>query len=238
MKKFLKITGFTITRCGMYEPSAGIEVRSNAVNIIHNKFYANNRDSVELFGSNNVVRDNMITHTSTGVESRDGASYNLIAENDFLDCSSIAVWIHDSNYNVIRSNTMIGNYIGVDICLGVGNLIGGNFVSQSASVGIYLLYRVYNNIIRNNNIVSNSIGMLLYSAPGDSNQIYHNNFVDNNQSAFDELVDSWDNGYPSGGNYWSDYNGTDNNHDGIGDIPYSISGGSNQDRYPLIRPWG
>jgi len=56
----------------------------------------------------------------------------------------------------------------------------------------------------------------------------------------------WDNGYPSGGNYWSDYNGTDlycgphqneTGSDGIGDKPYMIDG-NNTDRYPLIYPHG
>ena len=50
----------------------------------------------------------------------------------------------------------------------------------------------------------------------------------------------WDDGYPSGGNYWSSYNGTDvlrgtyqneTGSDGIGDMPYG------QDRYPLMNPW-
>jgi len=55
----------------------------------------------------------------------------------------------------------------------------------------------------------------------------------------------WDDGYPSGGNYWSDYTDIDvfsgpyqnvTGSDGIGDIPYTIDE-NNQDRYPLIYPW-
>jgi hypothetical protein len=46
----------------------------------------------------------------------------------------------------------------------------------------------------------------------------------------------WDNGFPSGGNYWSDYTGTYTNGDGIGDTPYVIDA-NNQDRYPLMNPW-
>jgi hypothetical protein len=60
---------------------------------------------------------------------------------------------------------------------------------------------------------------------------------------------SWDDGYPSGGNYWSDYNGTDFYHgpyqnvtgsDGIGDTPYVVNViyGNDTDHYPLMKPYG
>jgi hypothetical protein len=51
------------------------------------------------------------------------------------------------------------------------------------------------------------------------------------------MANAWDDGYPSGGNYWSDYTGTDANYDGIGDTPYTIDA-LNQDRYPLMGPFG
>jgi len=63
---------------------------------------------------------------------------------------------------------------------------------------------------------------------------------------YSNLVNTWDNGYPSGGNYWCDYAGGDlysgpyqneSGSDGIGDTPY-IMDASNMDRYPLIYPFG
>jgi hypothetical protein len=43
-------------------------------------------------------------------------------------------------------------------------------------------------------------------------------------------VNKWDNG--SIGNYWSNYNGTDANNDGIGESPYMMDV-NNKDNYPL-----
>jgi len=46
---------------------------------------------------------------------------------------------------------------------------------------------------------------------------------------------SWDDG--SRGNYWSAYTGFDNNNDGIGDTPYTLSGPKNsKDFFPLMSP--
>jgi len=93
-----------------------------------------------------------------------------------------------------------------------------------------------NNIITNNDIQYNH-NYGLYVIAGN-NSIYHNNFIKNAYQAFDVLANStWDGGYPTGGNYWDDYNGTDSNEDGIGDIPYP-TGNSSADQYPLIHPYG
>jgi len=58
-------------------------------------------------------------------------------------------------------------------------------------------------------------------------------------------VNVWDDGYPSGGNFWSDYEGVDEKSgsnqdqpgsDGVGDTAYAIDV-NNTDRYPLMAPF-
>jgi hypothetical protein len=83
-----------------------------------------------------------------------------------------------------------------------------------------------------------------------NNEVYHNSFIHNTgpvqAGGDDQSVNLWDDGYPSGGNYWSDYNGTDlcsgsyqneTDSDGIGDAPYVVYTNIT-DRYPLIAPLG
>ena len=98
--------------------------------------------------------------------------------------------------------------------------------------------------ITDNNIAANSNGILLSSS--SNNTVYHNNFANNlHQVTSDGSLNIWDNGYPSGGNYWTDYAGSDlcsgphqniTGSDGIGDTPYVIDSG-NADRYPLMNPY-
>ena len=66
------------------------------------------------------------------------------------------------------------------------------------------------------------------------NTFYHNNFYDAHwlQNDPDFTVSKWDN--RKEGNYWSNYNGSDINSDGIGGILHIIDL-NNQDKYPLIQ---
>ncbi|MCK4405698.1 MAG: hypothetical protein KAV43_04255, partial [Hadesarchaea archaeon] len=92
-----------------------------------------------------------------------------------------------------------------------------------------------NNLITNCTLTNNNLGSKI-SDSSDNNRIFHNNFMSNTRQALDYCTNYWDNGYPSGGNYWSNYTGDDMDNDGIGDTPYSIPGGMNRDLYPFINP--
>jgi len=92
-----------------------------------------------------------------------------------------------------------------------------------------------NNILTANTASDNNCGISLRGSSND-NTIYHNNLINNtDHNAYDTGTNTWD--YGSAGNYYSGYNGTDNNTNGIGDTPYDIPGGNSIDRYPLMQPW-
>jgi len=96
--------------------------------------------------------------------------------------------------------------------------------------------------IRDNDIDANWTAVPLYD---NSNvKVFHNRIKGNEFHAIDRGSNQWDDGYPSGGNYWSNYTGSDMyrgpaqdqpGRDGIGDTPFIIDNDS-QDRYPLIPP--
>lgn len=139
--------------------------------------------------------------------------------------------------NLNIQNFSIGMYIWTE-----NNIVTGNTVSENI-VGILL--SGCNNDITRNYIGKNAMGIFFgVNTPGDEPiniTLTHNNFVDNDvhfSGCFcqdyntTEPMHTWDDG--GEGNFWSDYNGTDTNGDGVGDTPYVIDV-QNQDRYPLIQ---
>ncbi|UCF12952.1 MAG: right-handed parallel beta-helix repeat-containing protein [Thermoplasmatales archaeon] len=138
------------------------------------------------------------------------------------------------------------------------NVVIGCDIFDNSDYGIYfwghdgggVVAITINNYIYENTIYGNQLyGLCIESTEGancGNNYIYHNNFMNSTNNAYDEHSNIWNDSYPSGGNFWSDYTGDDfykgpnqdiPGSDGIGDKPYNISGDSNQDLYPLMHPF-
>ena len=145
-----------------------------------------------------------------------------------------------SNYNTIKNNNIsLNRDRGIGLWSSNGNIITGNLFTKNSAINIYLYHSSNNSITKNTVAGINSV-YCVYLDFSNDNKIYHNNFINNTPHQATDYggTNSWDNGYPNGGNFWDNYTGVDLNHDGIGDTPYNITGGSSQDRYPLMYPFG
>jgi parallel beta-helix repeat protein len=153
-----------------------------------------------------------------------------------VGCNSITV----ENLNLSRTN------VGLEMWETNDSVISGNVITTNDRYGIWLVSSSGNSI-SGNTISNNGYGIQFSSSSG--NKIYDNNFMNNTSQVFIVMnvwasINEWDNGYPYGGNFWSDYNGSDvysgpyqneTGHDWIGDSPYVIDA-NDIDRYPLMNP--
>jgi parallel beta-helix repeat protein len=176
---------------------------------------------------------------------------NVTVKHTNIKSFDCGILLSSSSNNSIHENNITAyNTFGITLSSSSGNSVSGNNIATS-TIGIALNSSSSYNNVSGNNIAGNFIGMWLNSS--SNNRVFHN-FISNSLQIFDERwvypwippsINSWDDDYPSGGNYWSDYTGIDvksgpiQDHpgsDGIGDIPYVIDA-ENQDRYPLMKPY-
>lgn len=186
-----------------------------------NSFYY----GIYFWQSSNIIayRNNIKANKDYGLYIRHSFD-NSIYENNITTNHEYGIWLDNSSKNRIRANN----------------------ISTNNLRGIYLKSSL-NNIISRNNIEKNPIGV--YLEKSSENKFYHNNFIDNTQQVqikYQGYTNFLDDGYPSGGNYWSDYTAVDfyqgpyqneTGSDGLGDISYSIAT-QNIDRYPLVNAVG
>jgi len=176
-------------------------------------------EAIYIRNVNNVtIRNHIIKDCGMGI-TVDRSSNITISNNTITETSVIFTELQPTggirlwkvNSSVITKNQLADNYC-----------------------AIYIGYESMYNTVIGNNLTNNNYGMVFWES--SNNKIFHNNFINNTVGVFDRETTSlnvWDDGYFSGGNYWNNYNGTDNDNDGIGDTPYVIDK-NNQDNYPLI----
>jgi parallel beta-helix repeat protein len=146
----------------------------------------------------------------------------LTIKNLNVDNFEVGVYIR-TTHNTLMGDAVSGNLVGI-LLSGSANMITKNYIFDN-EMGLFFGFTQVNgsasNIPTDIDISDNSFINNTYELTGCVCKVYN----------FSEPIHSWDNG--TIGNYWSNYNGTDADHDGIGDTYYRIDV-LNQDRYPLI----
>ena len=239
----------------------GIDLMYSSNNVVSGNIASNNTYGIMLYSSeygnseNNTITGNTASNNFCGICLRDSdnntisdniassnngygiwldfSANNTVIGNTASNTTTCGIYLEHSSNNVISGNTVSNNTNGIYLEGGGGNTISGNTASSNNYDGIRL-YISYPNVVSGNTASNNTNG--IYLDASSDNVIFHNNFINNTNQVIVTPVfraNTWDDFYPSGGNYWSDYNRTDANHDGIGDTAYVINE-YNQDNYPLM----
>lgn len=182
------------------------------------------------------IVENQISKTWTK-----GAVYLINSKNITLTKNIInrnqspGVYAFNSNTTKFLQNNINSNDgIGISLNNYTDSVVIGNNIESNLGDAIFSAYACNLHIEQNILTLNDYRGVWASNSNGT---IFHNNFVKNRENARTVLSSfTWDNGYSSGGNYWSNYTGLDANLDGIGDIP-QILDASNRDNYPLMKPF-
>jgi len=221
----------------------GISLRSSSNN---NTLTGNTANSNSWYGislhpssTNTLTGNTANSNNESGIFLYD-SSINTLTGNTASD-NGLGIFLYDSSINTLTGNTANSNsWYGIYLYSSSTNTLTGNTANSNNESGIFL-YDSSTNTLTGNTASNNEHGISLYSSY--TNTIF-NNYFNNTNNAYDDGNNIWNisktagtniiGGPYLGGNYWSDYIGSDTDSEGLGDTPYDIPGGTNKDYLPLV----
>jgi len=191
------------------------------------------------------------------------ADRNMISGNRVWD-TRFGIHCMYSHQNQLLTNSLTHNAVGATLMFSRDLLVQGNILQANRRHGIVLkqidhsrfldnfvagqnrgffVQQANQNRFEGNTVATNDIGLYLSNA-SEQNVFIRNAFVRNTDQVWQPPFETQQgrqgpNAFSENGrgNYWSDYTGSDRNHDGIGDTPYHETDvfGYIVDRHPEAR---
>ena len=253
--ELVNVTYATVEYTLLIDNAVGIGAMMCDHVVIQNNTAVNNSVAgIIVFDSNfSLVTHNIAVYNpGMGVALMNSTGSSVV--NNSLSFNGNGLTTISCNWTTVSGNIMDSNQVGLSLMLTTWSQVDNNKVVRSTTNGVSMIF-CENNTLFSNIIANTTSDGSIWTGYGAwllicaNNTFYHNNFLGNQMSpqAYDfplSGVDSWNLSYPEGGNYWSDYTGSDSHSgpgqslpgaDGIGDTPYEINlVYSINDNYPLM----
>jgi parallel beta-helix repeat protein len=231
-------TNFNLNKCKLIRNKVGFHLfNSTRITLNDSECYDNKNNGIffEDSSSNKIINSKIFENANTGIFIREDVYHEYGSyKNEIVNCeisnNTNGIYLLNSPKSKIIQIKVKDNLNGIFLFeasnstikqCDIYNNLNGIRVWRSGDVGI-----IYNNII------NNTRGIFL-GADSLRNIVHHNYLLNNTLNGGDNNPGNYWDDTISEGNYWSDYNGTDYDENGIGDQPHNITNFSS-DNYPLV----